>query len=168
MINDADLRFISYGLYIITSHDGGGHFDGMIANSLFQVTADPAQLALSINKNSLTGEYIKKSRVFCAMPLTEAATLPFIGPFGFRSGRDINKFEKVKYKTGALGAPVVLENTAAAYEVKVSQELDLGTHILFIGRVVSSETINSERECMTYEYYTKVIKGKTPLGATHK
>ena len=85
------LGFITYGLYIVTSSYEGKD-NAMIVNTVFQVTAEPARVAISVNKESLTHELIGKSRVFAAMPLAQTADLPFIGRFGFRTGRNFDKF----------------------------------------------------------------------------
>ena len=128
------LNYITYGLYIVTSIDGEKK-NGLIVNTVFQVTAQPAQVAISVNKNSLTHDIITKSRVFAAMPLEQESTLPFIGIFGFRSGKTFDKFSKVPYKTGFLGCPIVTEHTLSYMEVEVNNTVDLGTHNLFIGEV---------------------------------
>jgi ferric-chelate reductase [NAD(P)H] len=88
-----------------------------------------------------------------------------IGRFGFRSGRDIDKFESIRYRTGTTGAPVVLDYAIAYIEVAVTQEVDAGTHILFIGEVVDADILG-EGEPMTYAYYHQVKGGKTPDKAT--
>ena len=128
------LNCITYGLYIVTTVDGEKK-NGLIVNTVFQVTAEPARMAISVNKQSLTHEMILKSRVFAAMPLEESTPLPFIGTFGFRTGRTFDKFAEVPYKTGFLGCPVVTEHTLSDMEVEVQQMVDVGTHTLFIGEV---------------------------------
>lgn len=160
------LSYITYGLYIVTSayeHQK----NGMIVNTVFQVTAEPARVAISVNKKSLTHELIAKSGVFAAMPLDEKATLPFIGIFGFRTGRNFDKLAKVPYKMGFLGCPLVVENTLSYLEVEVEKKIDVGTHTLFIGEVKDVGILNSAGKAMTYDFYHHVIKGKTPAGATH-
>ncbi len=87
-------RDLSYGLYIVTSRDQE-KINGQIVNTAIQVTSDPPRLAVIINKKNLTHEFITKSRIFAVSVLEEATPLTFIGPFGFRSGRDIDKFAKV-------------------------------------------------------------------------
>lgn len=158
------LHKIGYGLYVVTSRAKDGRLNGQIANTLFQVTSQPPTVAVSINRSNLTWEFIRESRVFAASVLCEATPMIFIGRFGFKTGRDIDKFEGVDYKIGETGAPVVLENAVAYLEARVSQELDVGTHTIFIGEVVNAEVI-SEGVCMTYEYYHQVKGGKTPSKA---
>lgn len=160
------LNYITYGLYIVTSIDGEKK-NGLIVNTVFQVTAQPAQVAISVNKNSLTHDIIMKSRVFAAMPLEQETSLPFIGIFGFRSGKTFDKFAKVPYKTGFLGCPIVTEHTLSYMEVEVNNTVDLGTHTLFIGEVKDAGVLKEQGKALTYDYYHHVIKGKTPAGATH-
>jgi ferric-chelate reductase [NAD(P)H] len=160
------LNYITYGLYIVTSVDGEKK-NGLIVNTVFQVTAQPAQVAISVNKNSLTHDIIMKSRIFAAMPLEQETSLPFIGIFGFRSGRTFDKFAKVPYKTGFLGCPIVTDHTLSYMEVEVNSTVDLGTHTLFIGEVKDAGVLKEQGQALTYDYYHHVIKGKTPAGATH-
>lgn len=160
------LSYITYGLYVVTSAYENQK-NGMIVNTVFQVTAQPACVAISVNKQALTHELILKSGVFAAMPIDQKATLPFIGIFGFRSGRNFDKFSKVPYEMGFLGCPIVKEHTLSYLEVEVQKKVDMGTHTLFIGEVKDVGIFNDKEKAMTYDYYHHVIKGKTPVGATH-
>ncbi len=154
---------ITYGMYVVGSRKGD-KFNAQIANTVFQITSEPPTVAVSINKKNLTHEYIQESRIFAASVLCEDTPLSFIGKFGFRSGRDINKFEGVNYKIGTTGAPIVLENANAYIEAKVTQEIDLGTHTIFVGEVTDSGVL-MEKGCMTYDYYRNVKRGTTPKTA---
>lgn len=155
---------ISYGLYLINSKKGD-KFNGQIANTLFQVTANPPQLAVAINKSNLTHEFIEESKVFTASILSREIPMTFIGNFGYKSGRDIDKFKNVKYKTGVTGAPIVTENTIGYFEVEVNQKVDVGSHTLFIGTVVSCSMVENT-DALTYDYYHQVKKGISPKTAT--
>jgi flavin reductase (DIM6/NTAB) family NADH-FMN oxidoreductase RutF/rubredoxin len=157
------LRNIGYGMYLIGAYQGERR-NAQVANTLFQISSEPPTLAVSINKNNLTHEFIKSSRVFSASVLTESATLAFIGTFGFKSGREIDKLKGINYKVGRTGAPVILENANALYEAEVIQEVDAGTHTIFIGRVVAAEILNLAPG-MTYDYYHKIKRGATPKSA---
>jgi len=154
---------ISYGLYLITSKKGE-QINGQTANALIQVTAEPPAIAIGLNRKNLTYEFVKESRVFAVSILSQDTPLNFIGQFGFKSGRDINKFDQVNYKLGNTGAPIVLDNTLAYLEVKVNQEMDVGTHTIFVGEIVDSEVLK-EGEPMTYAYYHQVKRGTTPKTA---
>lgn len=162
-MNRKALHKISYGLYIITSGQEG-KFNGQIANSMFQTTSDPATVAISINKENYTHELIKLSRKFVVSVLSEATPMTFIGLFGFRSGRDINKLKNVKTKTAETKVPIVLENTVSYIEVDVKKDMDCGTHTIFFGRVVDCDVL-SDAEPLTYAYYQKVKGGKSPKTA---
>lgn len=154
---------ISYGLYVITSKKGE-QINGQTANALIQVTAEPPAIAIGLNKKNLTNEFIKESKVFAVAILSQDTPLNLIGQFGFKSGRDINKFDQVNYKLGKTGAPVILDNSLAYLEVKVIQEMDVGTHTIFVGEVVESEVLK-DGEPMTYAYYHQVKRGTTPKTA---
>ncbi len=142
----------------------GDKMNGQIANTVIQVASEPPTIAVSINKNNLTHEYIKKSGVFTASILCQDTPLSFIGNFGFKSGKDINKFEGINYKIGTTGAPVVIDYATAYMEVRVTKEIDVGTHTMFIGELVDADVL-TEDVCMTYEYYHQVKRGTTPKSA---
>ena len=154
---------LGYGLYVIGSHQGD-KLNAQIANTVFQITSEPPTVAVSINKNNLTHEYIQASRVFTASVLCQAAPLPFIGGFGFKSGRDIYKLTNINYKIGETKAPVILDHATAYLEAEVIQDVDVGTHTIFIGRIVAAEVLSDEI-CMTYDYYHQVKRGTTPKTA---
>jgi ferric-chelate reductase [NAD(P)H] len=154
---------IGYGMYIIGAHKGD-KLNAQVANTVFQVTSEPPKLAVAINKKNLTWEYIHESQAFTASVLNTETPLPFIGRFGFKSGRDANKLEGVNYKLGISGSPVVLDNAVSFLEVKVNQEFDVGTHSIFIGEVVDAAML-AENPTMTYEYYHQVKRGTTPKTA---
>lgn len=162
-MNTTALYKIGYGLYIVSSHKGN-KINGQTANTVFQITSEPPTLAVSINKSNLTHEYISESRVFSASVLRRDTPLSFIGNFGFKSGRDTDKFEGIHYRTGTSGAPVVLDNAVAYMEVKVKDEIDVGTHTIFLGEVVDADVLSDE-PVMTYEYYHQVKRGTTPKTA---
>jgi ferric-chelate reductase [NAD(P)H] len=157
------LHKLSYGMYIVASHKGD-KLNGQIANTVFQITSEPPTVAVSINKQNLTHEYIEDSKVFSVSVLCQLTPLPFIGGFGFKSGRDTDKLEGLKYKLGQTGSPILLDNTTAYLEAEVIQDVDAGTHTIFIGKVVAAEIL-TEEPCMTYEYYHKVKRGVTPKTA---
>jgi ferric-chelate reductase [NAD(P)H] len=156
-------RDLSYGLYIVTSLDGD-RLNGQIVNTVIQVTSDPARVAVIVNKQNLTHEFISKSRLFGVSVLDESAPMTFLGPFGFRSGRDVDKLSQVQFKIGVTGCPLVLEHALSVLEAKVIDQIDLGTHTIFVGDVVNSEVIKDGRP-LTYQYYHENLKGKSPPNA---
>lgn len=154
------LNKISYGMYLISSRMGE-RFNGQIANVVFQVTLEPIEIAISINKKNLTHEFVQNSKAFSVSILSKDTPMRFIGDFGFRSGRDVDKFMGVNYKIGQTGVPIVLDNCIGYLEAEVVDQIDAGTHTIFIGKVVAAEILKDE-EPMTYDYYHRVKGGKTP------
>jgi len=162
-MNSKALHKLGYGLYVIGSRKGD-RLNGQIANTVFQVTSDPPTIAVSINKQNLTHEFISESKVFTASILSQDTPLSFIGHFGFKSGREIDKLKDVNYKLGEAKAPVVLDHSLAYLEAKVINQIDVGTHTIFIGELVGADVLR-EGEPMTYAYYHQVKRGTTPKTA---
>jgi flavin reductase (DIM6/NTAB) family NADH-FMN oxidoreductase RutF/rubredoxin len=163
-MNKAAFYKLSYGLYIITA-GAQGKYNGQIANTVFQVTSEPCTVAVSINKLNHTHECIQSGRCFSVSILEESTPMTLIGQFGFKSGRDIDKFAGVAVRTGTTGIPIVTEHAVAFFEAKVVGELDCGTHTIFLGEVVDGDVLGAAAEPMTYAYYHKVKGGKAPKTA---
>jgi ferric-chelate reductase [NAD(P)H] len=162
-IDPSALCQIQYGVFIITSF-ADNKLNGQIATVVFQVTNQPTQLVTCLNKNNLTHQLVTASKVFGISILTEEADLKFIGKFGFRTGRDLDKFSDTNYKKLTTGSPLVLDRTSGILDLKVTQTIDVGTHTLFVGELVAAEKISDDKP-MTYDYYHKVVKGKTQQNA---
>ena len=162
-MNLKSLTKLSYGMYVVTSRKGE-KLNGQIANTVFQITSEPATIAVSINKKNFTWECIRESGLFAASVLGRDTPLSFIGHFGFKSGRDIDKLSGINYKLGKTGSPVVLDNSTAYLEARIINETDAGTHTIFLGELVDGEILN-DNPCMTYEYYHEVKRGTTPKTA---
>jgi flavin reductase (DIM6/NTAB) family NADH-FMN oxidoreductase RutF len=154
---------LGYGLYVICSRKGE-KFNGQIANTVFQVCSEPPIIAVAINRNNLTHQFITQSKVFTVSVLSQDTPLSFIGRFGFKSGRDTDKLEGINYKIGETKAPVVTDNALAYLEARVIQQVDVETHTIFIGELVGADVIK-EGEPMTYAYYHQVKRGTTPKTA---
>ena len=157
------LQKCSYGMYVVCATKDG-KLNGQIVNTVFQITSEPPTVSVSINKQNLTHEYIQAGKVFTVSILAEATPTPFIGLFGFKSGRDIDKLAAVKYKMGTTGAPVVLDNTLSYLECEVVGSMDVGTHTIFIGKIVDAVVLGQGAP-MTYEYYHRTKGGKSPKTA---
>ena len=159
---------LSYGLYLISSKKGEGKeikFNGQIANAVLQVSNDPIQILIALNKNNLTTEYILESEVFSVSTLSTDTPMKFIGRFGFKSGKEINKFENIEYKIIKDSIPVITENSVAYIGCEVVKSIDVGTHYLLIGKMIDGEILQQGKEVMTYAYYHKVKNGLTPPNA---
>ena len=162
-MNREALHKISYGIYILAT-EFEGKANGQIVDSVFQVTAEPPTVAVSVNKLNLTCEYLLKTEKFSLSILEKNTPMTLIGRFGFKSGRALNKFEGIKLKKGITGMPIVLDNTIAYLEAEVISRLEVGTHIILVGKVVEAELLNN-LEPMTYAYYHDVKKGQSPKTA---
>ena len=163
-MNTKALHSIGYGVYIVCSKKGE-KINGQTANAAMQITSDPPTVAISINKQNLTHKYIQDSNVFSVSILSQQAPVDLIGSFGFKSGRDIDKFEKVSYTTENAGSVPVVTDHAVAYLVgKVVDSLDVGTHTIFIGELIDADVLD-KAEPMTYAYYHQVKRGTTPKTA---
>ncbi len=135
---------ISYGMYVICSRKGD-KINGQIANTVIQVCSEPPTISVCINKGNLTHEFIQASKVFTVSVLSKETPLSFIGRFGFKSGRDVDKFEGINYKTGVTKAPVVLDNALSYMEAKMVSSLDTPTHTIFVGELVDAGVIQARR-----------------------
>jgi len=153
------LNLLSYGLYIVAAKFGN-QINGQIVNTVFQITAFPPRVAVSINKENLTHELIAKSGMFSVSILQQSTPLPFIGRFGFRSGREMDKLSDVKYLKGIGDCPIIVDNALAYIEVKVINQVDVDTHTIFIGEVRAAKILQ-EGTPLTYAYYHQVKGGKT-------
>ncbi len=154
---------ISSGVYIISSKKGN-NYNGMIASSVIQVSSTPPKVIVSLNKESLTHEFIQESKIFSVSVLSVDTPRKFIMFFGFRSGRTYDKFKDVQYKIVSSGAPVVLENAVGYLECEVVDSIDCELHTVFIGKVVDAELLSTTKP-MTFLHYAEVLKGKVPTTA---
>lgn len=160
-MNKNAFRSMSYGVYIISAMDGERP-TGCTANSAMQITSEPATMAVSINHDNYTNRCIAGSGKFAVSILSEMSEPSIIGTFGFQSGRDVNKFAQVAYEIKA-GLPVVTDS--CAYVVcEVLDTMETDTHTVFLGKVVDADVL-SDQDAMTYAYYHKVVKGKSPKNA---
>lgn len=154
---------ISYGMYIVSSNKGNS-LNGQTANTVFQITSEPITIAVSINKQNFTHEFIEESLRFGVSILAEETPISFIGKFGFKSGRTEDKFEDTNFKRLGSGCPVVLDNALSYFEAKVINKFDCKTHTLFLGEMTDSLVLKQGRP-MTYSYYHQVKRGVTPKTA---
>ena len=162
-MNPKAIQKLGYGLYVVCSKKGD-KLNGQIANTIFQVCSEPAVIAVAINRQNLTHEFIVQSKVFTGSILSQETPLSYIGNFGFKSGRQVDKFKDLHYKSGKTLAPIVLDHTLAYLEAKVVNQIEVGSHTIFLGEIVEGDVIE-EGEPMTYAYYHQVKRGTTPKSA---
>lgn len=164
MINLDSFFKVSYGLYIVSAKYEEVKA-GYIANTVFQVTSSPPKFAISCNKDNFSAEIIKRSGAFSFSVLGEQASTGLIGEFGYRSGREVDKFKGVNHFIGSTGSPIVTDSSIAWFDCKITETFEVGSHILFIGEAISSDVINAEIRPLTYQYYREVMKGFSPKNA---
>lgn len=142
---------LTYGLFIVSSVKEG-KLNGQACNTVIQVTTDPLQIVTGINKGNLTHEYIMDSGIIGISILGQDGH-DLVRRFGYKSGRELDKFAGIPYTLGVNGAP--FPDGAIAYlECRVNRErcIDAGTHTLFVAEVVDGE-VREDRDPMTYAYF---------------
>ena len=149
---------IGYGLYVVTSRDGAKD-NGLIVNTVTQLTDTPLRVAVNINKLNFSHDIIKKTGVLNVNCLNIEAPFSVFQKYGFVSGRDKNKFEGEELVRSANGVVALTEYVNSVISLKVDQYVDLGTHGMFICSVTESKVINNV-ETMTYNYYQANVKPK--------
>ena len=157
-------RSMSYGVYVVGSMDGDRPV-GCIANSIMQITSSPATVAVSLNHDNYTNGCVAKSGIFSFSILGQKSDPGLIGGFGFRSGRDADKFEGVAYRM-VSGCPVI-EDSCGYVVCRVIDRMETATHTVFLGEVVDGAVSPAQEEPMTYAYYHQVKKGTVPKTAPH-
>jgi len=157
--NDISALFnIGYGLYVITSNNGNKD-NGIIVNTVSQVTNTPNRIAVTIDKSNYSHHIIKQSGIMNINCLSVEAPFSIFENFGFASGRTADKFADIKPKRSNNGLALLPEYINSFMSLKVEQYVDLGTHGMFICSVTEAKVI-SDKETMTYTYYLNNVKPK--------
>ena len=157
--NDLTALFkIGYGLYVVTSNDGKKD-NGLIVNTISQVTNTPNRVAVTINKQNYSHHVIKQSGIMNVNCLSTDAPFSVFENFGFRSGRNTDKFENVDALRSDNGLLFLGRHINSFMSLKVESYVDLDTHGMFICTVTEARVI-SDVETMTYTYYLENVKPK--------
>ena len=149
---------ISYGLYVVTCRDGDRD-NGLIVNTVSQLTDNPNRIAVTINKQNYSHHVIKRSGILNVNCLDISAPFSVFENFGFRSGRTADKFEGIEELRSDNGLRFLPRYINSFMSLKVEDYVDLGTHGMFICSVAEARVI-SDREAMTYSYYHSSVKPK--------
>lgn len=158
-MNTDALFKIGYGLYILTSNYENID-NGCVINTVIQITDNPLRIAVAVNKNNYTHELILNSCVFNLSVLTTETPFKVIEHFGFRSGRDVNKFEQCEQVCRTANNVIYIPKYTNAYiSCHTVEHIDMGTHTMFIAEILDAEVL-SDKETLTYSYYQKHIKPK--------
>lgn len=155
-------RDMSYGVYIVSTMDGERP-TGCVANSIMQITSSPATIAVSMNHDNYTNRCIEQSGKFAFSILGEQSDSSLIGTFGFQSGKNVNKFDSIDFEIKE-GMPVI-KDSCGYVTCKVINKMETETHTVFLGEVIDGDVFEKAGTAMTYAYYHKVVKGKSPRNA---
>ncbi len=153
-MNDNPLHNLTYGMFVLTSQYNKRD-NGCIVDTLIQV-ADK-KVAVTVNKQNLTHDYIQKSHIFNASVLTVEAQFALFKHWGFNSGRNVDKIAGIDYTRSTNGLIYLVDSSNAYISAEVSQEIDLGTHTMFIADMVAGEVLSSVPS-MSYAYYQEHVK----------
>ena len=157
--NDLSALFnIGYGLYVVTCNDGGKD-NGLIVNTVSQVTNTPNRIAVTINKANYSHHIIKKTGIMNVNCLSVEAPFQIFEAFGFRSGREVDKFADCPPLRSDNGLAFLPRYINSFMSLKVEQYIDLDTHGMFICSITEARVI-SNAETMTYTYYQNNVKPK--------
>lgn len=149
---------IGYGLYVVTSNDGNRD-NGLIVNTVTQVTDSPNRVAVNINKANYSYHTIKQTGKMNVNCLSVEAPFKVFETFGFQSGRNTDKFEGLDVLRSDNGLVFLPRYINAFMSLKVEQYVDLDTHGMFICSVTEARVM-SDKETMTYTYYQNNVKPK--------
>ena len=157
--NDLTALFnIGYGLYVVTSNDGKKD-NGLIVNTVAQVTSSPNRVAVTINKDNYSHHIIKQTGIMNVNCLSVEAPFKVFEDFGFRSGRNVDKFADCTPLRSDNGLVFLPKYINSFMSLKVEDYVDLGTHGMFICSITEARVI-SDKETMTYTYYQNNVKPK--------
>ena len=154
--NLSALHNIGYGLYLVTSNDSKKD-NGLIVNSVTQLTDSPVKIGVTINKNNYSHHIISQTRKMNVCCLTVDTPFTIIETFGFNSGRNTNKFENIAYEKSDNNLAYLPKYINSYMSLEVVEIIDLGSHSLFICQVTESRVL-SNKESMTYAYYHAKVK----------
>lgn len=157
--NDLKALFnIGYGLYVITAKDGEKD-NGMIVNTVSQITSSPNRIAVCINKQNYTYHIVKQTGIMNINCLSVNAPFSVFENFGFRSGRGVDKFENIEKLRSDNGLVFLPQYINSFMSLKVEDYVDLDTHGMFICTITEARVITKD-ETMTYTYYQSNVKPK--------
>ncbi|MBC3797307.1 flavin reductase [Acetobacterium tundrae] len=150
---------LTYGLFVAGVAEGGKK-NACIINTAVQATAEPVRMHVTMLKENLTTQLIRKKGSLTISVLSLDCPLELIGSFGMRSGREVNKFDGIDYQTDGNGNPYLDKNTVAYMSLNVASVIDLESHYLFICDVVEAEK-TQKGQPMSYGDYRTLKSGGT-------
>lgn len=164
MIDNSALFKLPYGLYLLTAHSSKDN--ACIINTVMQVTAEPIMICVAVNKANLTHDMIIETGIFNVSAITQKAPFQIYSDFGYRSGREVDKFkERSDIARSENGLYYLTKNSSAYLSAKVKQTVGFQTHSVFFAEVTEAVNLSKE-ETVTYGYYQKNIKPQNPQNSS--
>ncbi|MCH5268835.1 MAG: flavin reductase [Lachnospiraceae bacterium] len=155
MDNDVMHR-LSYGLFVLTAREGDKD-NGCIVNTVMQVTSVPNQIVVGVNKANYTHDMIVNTGLFNLSILTEKSSFDTYKHWGFQSGKNVDKIEKITYERSENNLIYLTGETNAFLSAEVKKTINMGSHTLFIAEVTDGKMLSKEAS-VTYNYYQNHIK----------
>lgn len=150
---------LTYGLYLLTTRENGVDY-GCVINTAVQVASNPDRIAVSVLKGNKTHEILRRTELFNVSAISQSAPFELFRRFGMQSARDVDKFSGFSGLSRGENTLTYLNQNASAYLTGlVTEQIDLGSHTLFIAEVIDGQVLSQEVPC-TYAYYQSHIKPK--------
>ena len=167
-MNSKAMYNLSYGLFVLSARQDGKD-NGCIINTAGQVTTEPNQITIAVNKLNLTHDMVAVTKKFTVSILSEKADFSLFKRFGFQSGRDADKFLMLDGKKRVANETfAVTQGTNGYISAYVTQQIDVGTHTIFLASVTDMDVWDNTPSA-TYAYYQSNIKPKPqPVGKTEQ
>ena len=147
---------LTYGLYMVSTNFDGKD-SGCIINTVMQQTAVPETLSLTINKDNYTTKLIEQSNKCVINILDTDTSFDFFKTFGMQSSKDNDKFKNIELEI-VDNIKTNKSHSVGYFELELTEKIDVGTHYIFIGKIVNSKLFDNVNEPLTYSYYHKNIK----------
>lgn len=159
LIDKKALYALTYGLFVLTAKEGEKD-NGCIVNTVQMLTSDPTRVVVFVNKSNYTEGMIARTGEFNVSILQKDTPFALFKNFGFSSGKDVDKFAGRVYPRSENGLYYIYESSNAMLSCKVVGMHDYGTHTLFVGEVVETKTLSSQKS-LSYETYLTEVKPQT-------
>lgn len=167
MVDNKALFSLSYGLFVLSAHENGLD-NGCIINTVMQITDTPNQIVIAVNKNNKTHDMIVSTGKFNISTISEKADFSLFERFGFKSGRDTDKFSGFTgVEKSSNNILYITKNTNSFISGEVVSQIDCGTHSMFVAKVSEAKILNDDKSA-TYAYYFENIKPKPKMSDSNK
>ena len=154
---------ISYGLFVLCAK-AGKEESGCIINTFLQQTSMPETFSITVNKRNFSHDLVKQSGECVVAILSTETDFETIKRFGMQSGRSVDKFDGIDFKTTSIGIKVpYIKGIMGYFALKVLKTVDMGTHTMFVLSAVENKTFVESGDALTYDYYQNFIKPKPKI-----